>query len=406
LSAKFLQEGVRITMTPGRDSGKFLLARARDLSSWLSSIRRHLHAHPEPAFQEVETSRFIASILDELGISYRDNVAQTGIIAEVGNPEAKDVVCLRADMDALHIQERTGLDFSSQRPGFMHACGHDGHVAMLLGCARLLKETGVFKGRVRLLFQPAEEGQGGAKEMIEAGCLEGCRYIFGGHIDTHFPVGKIAVQEGLICAFADGLKIAVLGRGGHAARPHEAADAITAACNLVVGLQSAINKRINPQYPALVSIGEIKAGTAPNAIADKAILKGTMRTTSPEIRQALFQVVESCAKATELAFGVKVDISYPDHYPPVINSPEATKIARQAALELVGDDGVIPYPIPSLGGEDFSFYLEKVPGCFVRFGARKDGNDAPAHSSGFDFDEEVLPLGAAFLANCALRALK
>ncbi len=392
-------------MTPGRDTGKVFLTRARGFSDWLSSLRRHIHANPEPAFEEVETSKFICSVLKDLSIPFRNNVARTGIIAEVGDNQSKEVICLRADMDALHIQEKTGLQYASRKPGLMHACGHDGHVAMLLGCARLLKEHGVQRGCVRLLFQPAEEGQGGAKEMIREGCLEGCRFIFGGHIDTHFEVGKIAVQEGIICAFADGLKIEIKGRGGHAARPHEAADAIVAACNLVVGLQSAINKRINPQFPALVSIGEINAGTAPNAIADRALLKGTMRTTHPEVRKALFQVVESCVKATELSFGVKIDVSYPDHYPPVINTPEATLIARQAAEELVGPSGVIPYPIPSLGGEDFSFYLEKVPGCFVRFGARKDGNNAPAHSSNFDFDEDVLPLGAAFFANCALRSL-
>ncbi len=381
------------------------LSRAKELSQWLSSIRRHIHKNPEVAFEEKGTSKYVCSILKELDIPFKNNIARTGIVAEIGNRHSKNVVCLRADMDALPIQEKTGLDFSSKNQGVMHACGHDGHVAMLLGSARLLKECGMDKGRVKLLFQPAEEGKGGAKKMVEEGCLENCRYIFGGHIDTHFDVGKVAVQEGLICAYADRVRIEVQGKGGHAARPHEAADAIVAAANLIVMLQSAINKRINPQYPSLVSIGRFEAGSAPNAIAEKAILKGTMRTTREEIRKETFEAIEACAQAVEKAFRVKTSVTFPEHYPPVINSKEATGIARQAALEIVGKEGVIPYPIPSLGGEDFSFYLEKVPGCFVRFGARKRGNDSPAHSSGFDFDEEVLPVGAALFANCAIKAL-
>jgi len=381
------------------------LSRAKDLSQWLSSTRRHIHKNPEVAFKEKETSKYICSILKELGIPFKNKIARTGIVAEIGDRHNKNVVCLRADMDALPIRENTGLDFSSRNEGVMHACGHDGHVAMLLGCARLLKEHGVDRGLVRLLFQPAEEGKGGAKSMVEEGCLQNCRYIFGGHIDTHFDVGKVAVQEGIICAYADRVRIEVQGKGGHAARPHEAVDAIVAAANLIVMLQSAINKRINPQFPSLVSIGRLEAGTAPNAIAEKALLKGTMRTTCKEIRRETFEAIDACAQAVETAFRVKTNVTFPEHYPPVINSKAATRIARQAALEIVGKEGVIPYPIPSLGGEDFSFYLEKVPGCFVRFGARKRGNDNPAHSSGFDFDEDVLPVGAAFFASCAIKAL-
>ncbi len=405
LSAKFYKKGPFVMNLEIRDSIS-LLERAKDFSSWLKAIRRHIHQHPEPAFEEVETSKFICTLLKELEIPYQNNVARTGIIAEIGEKKSKNVVCLRADMDALSIDENTGLEFSSKKRGVMHACGHDGHVAMLLGCARLLSETSISGGLIRLLFQPAEEGKGGAKKMVEEGCLENCKFIFGGHIDTHFDVGKIAVQEGLICAHADRLVIEVKGRGGHAARPHEASDSIVAACNLVVMLQSAINKRLNPQHPSVVSIGIFEAEGAPNAISSKAILRGTIRTTDDNIRKETFKVIEACANATDNAFGVKTDVSFPEHYPPVVNNKEATDIARAAAKEIVGETGVIPYPIPSLGGEDFSFYLEKVPGCFVRFGARKDGVDAPAHSSEFDFNENVLPVGAAFFANCAMEALK
>ncbi len=405
MSSKFLQKGPFVMNFETQDPISFL-KKAKDFSSWLKAIRRHIHQYPEPAFEEVETSKFICTSLKELGVSYRDNIARTGIIAEIGEKKSKNVVCLRADMDALSIDEDTGLRFSSKKKGVMHACGHDGHVAMLLGCARLLSESGITGGLIRLLFQPAEEGKGGAKKMVEEGCLEKCKFIFGGHIDTHFDVGKIAVQEGLICAHADRLVIEVKGRGGHAARPHEASDSIVAACNLVVMLQSAINKRLNPQFPSVVSIGIFEAKGAPNAICSKATLRGTIRTTDDKIRKETFRVIEACARATESAFGVETDVSFPEHYPPVVNDKEATDIARFAAKEIVGETGVIPYPIPSLGGEDFSFYLENVPGCFVRFGARKDGVDAPAHSSEFDFNEDVLPVGAAFFANCAIEALR
>ncbi len=393
-------------MTPERKTnGSILLSKAKAFSSWLIQIRRHIHTYPETAFEEKETSSYICSILKELDVPYRNNVAKTGIIAEIGNKDSQRVVCVRADMDALPIDERTGLEFSSKRKGFMHACGHDGHVAMLLGCARLLKEKEPENGLVRLLFQPAEEGQGGAKEMVKEGCLENCIFIFGGHIDTHFDVGKIAFQEGIMCAHADRLLIKVHGKGGHAARPHEAADAIVAASNLVVMLQSAINKRINPQFPAIVSIGIVEAGSAPNAIADLAILRGTIRTTNDSVREQVFQIIKDCAKAIDQAFGVSTTAKFPEHYPPVVNSKEATMIANYAAQEIVGTKGVLPYPIPSLGGEDFSYYLEKVPGCFVRLGAKKAGVDAPAHSPNFDFNEDVLPIGSAFFANCALKAL-
>ncbi len=392
-------------MTPERPRGKVILDKAKAFSSWLISIRRHIHAFPEIAFEEYETSKFICSILKELKIPFKSNIAKTGVIAEIGKTTSQKVVCVRADMDALSIEEKTGLEFSSKRPGFMHACGHDGHVAMLLGCARLLREMLPEDGLVRLLFQPAEEGKGGAKKMVEEGCVDRCIYIFGGHIDTHFKVGEIALQEGVMCAHADRLLVKIHGKGGHAARPHEAADAIVAASNFITLLQSAVNKRINPQYPAIVSVGILEAGSAPNAIADRALLRGTIRTTSDDIRQRVFQIIKDCAKAIDQAFGVTTTVSFPEHYPPVVNNKEATRIAKLAAREIVGDKAVLPYPVPSLGGEDFSFYLEKVPGCFVRFGARKQAVDAPAHSSHFDFDEGVLPVGAAFFANCVLKAL-
>ncbi len=372
-------------------------------------IRRRIHQYPEPAFEEIRTSETICEILSGLGIPFRNNVASTGIAAFIGGERGQDrpAVALRADMDALPIEEETGLSFASRQRGFMHACGHDGHVAMLLGAARLLMEMDAGKnGPIRLLFQPAEEGKGGAAKMVKEGCLDGVGLIFGGHIDCHFPVGQIAVQEGIICAYADRLQVTITGRGGHAARPQEAKDALVAGCHFVVMVQSLLTRRINPQFPAVISIGQFNAGTVPNAVAAEAVLKGTIRTTDGKIRKQVFRELESVARGIEASLGTKCRLEFGDSYPPVINSPEATEIARLAAEAVSGRASVIPYPVPSLGGEDFSFYLKEVPGCFVRFGAALPGQEnSPAHSSRFDFNEEVLSIGAAFFAECALKGL-
>ncbi len=383
--------------------------RALEIQDWMIHIRRRLHQYPETAFQEKNTAKLVCDELLKLGIPFKNHIALTGIIGIIGEDqgESTPIVALRADMDALPIQEETGLSFSSKRPGFMHACGHDGHVAMLLGAANILSAINAVDGAgIRLLFQPAEEGQAGARSMIDDGCLEGVEIIFGGHIDANLPVGRIAVQEGLICAYADGFELSIKGKGGHAARPHEACDALVAASHLVVMVQSILTRKINPQMPSVISIGQLNAGTVPNAIASEATLTGTVRTTEQETRARVFEELERLVRGLETSFGVCCNLRFNDSYPPVINHPEATAIAKKAAEAVVGKDLVIPYPIPSLGGEDFSFYLKHVPGCFVRFGAAlKTSDNAPAHSSRFDFNEDVLVTGASFFATCALEAL-
>ncbi len=387
-----------------------LRQQAEKIHDWMIQIRRRLHEYPEPAFEEQRTAEAICEILSSLRIPFRNHMAKTGIVAFLGEQHQtrRPAVALRADMDALPVREETGLSFSSRRPGLMHACGHDGHVAMLLGAARLLREIQAEQyGPIRLIFQPAEEGKGGAREMVRQDCLEGVGLIFGGHIDCHFPTGQIAVQEGLICAYADRFEVRIAGKGGHAARPHEAVDALVAASHLVVMAQSLLTRKINPQSPAVISIGEMNAGTVPNAIASEAVLRGTIRTTDQKIRKAVFMELEHLVNGIDASFGTRSSLDLGDAYPPVINSPEATDIARIAAENVTGSRNVIPYPVPSLGGEDFSFYLQQVPGCFVRFGAALKGRqNYPAHSSRFDFDEDVLVTGACFFSECALRALE
>ncbi|MEW6220377.1 MAG: amidohydrolase [Thermodesulfobacteriota bacterium] len=375
------------------------------LFAWMQEIRRTIHRQPELAFQEFATARLIASRLAELGIPHRTGVGGTGVVAELGAPSAGITVALRADMDALPVEEKTGLPFASQRPGIMHACGHDGHVAMLLGAAALLARRPL-PGRVRFLFQPAEEGDGGAQALISAGALAGVRAIFGGHIDRHFQVGEIAAEPGLICAHTDTFRIDIKGRGGHAARPHETVDSIVVASLLVMSIQTLVSREVNPAYPTVVTVGRIEGGTAHNVIAETAILEGTVRTTRPETREHVLSGLERMVKAVSQLHGATAACRITAGYPPVINDAAAAALSREAATRVVGAAGVRSQPHPSMGGEDFAFYLDSVPGCFVRFGARRqDLGEVPAHSPRFDFDEGVLPLGAAFLAEVACLAL-
>lgn len=377
----------------------------QDFFNWLVSIRRKIHAHPELAYQEEKTAALVAEELGRLGISLRKGVAGTGVVAEIGLEDGP-MVALRADMDALPLTEETGLPFASEVPGVMHACGHDGHVAMLLGAARLLKEAPP-PGRVRLIFQPAEEKGAGARAMIKEGVLEGVSFIFGGHIDRHFRVGEIAVNEGLICAFTDTFRLTITGKGGHAAWPHEAVDAIVCGALLVMNLQTIISREINPAHPCVITVGKFSGGTAHNVIAEEARLEGTIRSTHPETRKRIMESLRRMARGVASLHRANIKVEIEEGYPPVINHPVATRLAREAALKVVGKEGLSRQPHPSLGGEDFAFYLQHVPGCFVRFGAVKEGlENVPAHSPKFDFDERVLPIGAKFLAEVARIALE
>ncbi|MCB2183218.1 MAG: amidohydrolase [Desulfobulbaceae bacterium] len=379
----------------------------KKLIEWMTDIRRHIHQNPELSYHEFQTAEFIAEKLDELSISFQKGIAQTGLVATIGEQkQGERIVALRADMDALPIFEKTGLSFSSIKPGVMHACGHDGHVAMLLGAAALLQKQEV-KGKVVLLFQPAEEEEGGAQKMIEQGALDGVSFIFAGHIDRHFSVGELAVQPGLICAFTDEFRITIRGQGGHAAKPHETIDCIVVASLLVMSMQTLVSREINPSFPTVVTVGKISGGSAANVIADQAVLEGTIRTTHPESREKIITGLERMVLAMEDLYNAKTEIKITPGYPPVINDEKAVVIAQQAVLDTVGESGLQNQPNPSLGGEDFSFFLKKTSGCLARFGARRDDlANVAAHSPRFDFDERVLPIGAEYLARCALLALE
>ncbi len=364
------------------------------------ALRRRLHQYPEPSFREIRTAEIIAAELERLGIEFRSGVGGTGIVAEIRKGGGA-TVAIRADMDGLPIEEETGLDFASRNPGMMHACGHDGHMAMAVGAAAILKDAEV-GGSFRFIFQPAEEGGGGAGVMVKQGALEGVDVIIGGHIDITGECGEISAADGLICAWADEFSIEISGNGGHAARPHEAPDPVVAAAALVTGLQSLVSRGADPLRPCVISIGEIKAGTAPNVIAGRAVIRGTIRSTDSETRKKLINGVKRVADATAVMFEVKTETVMKQGYPPVVNDPRIIRTVRKV-IERRPEDYRLRQPgPPSLGGEDFSFYLERRPGCFLRIGARPPvAEPAPPHSPGFDFDEKALMPGALLFARAA-----
>jgi hippurate hydrolase len=370
------------------------------------AFRRDLHRHPELSGQETRTAARVDEALAKLGIPSR-RVAGTGIVADIPGRERVPRVALRADLDALPIHEETGLEFASLRPGLMHACGHDGHSSMLVGAAELLCRAGDLPAPVRLLFQPAEEKGTGALDLITAGALDGVGIIFGGHLDRHYPTGAIVVSDGVVNASTDSFRIAITGHGGHAARPHEAVDAVVVGSLMVIALQTIVSREVNPAYPSVVTVGRFDAGTAGNVIAGQATLDGTIRAQDPEVREHLKQSLRRIVTSVGQLHGAGVRLEFAEGTPAVLNEPGATALARQAAEAVVGRGNVLTLHTANMGGEDFAHYLERVPGCYVRFGAQAAGRESfPAHSSKFDFDEQALAVGAAYYAAVARTAGK
>lgn len=359
-------------------------------------LRRRLHRHPELAFEEVETAALIGAELEGLGLVPSYGGKGSGVVADLPGPGP--LIALRADMDALPGEESTGLPFSSAVSGAMHACGHDAHMAMLLGAAHLLCADPPGIG-VRFIFQPAEEKGGGARTVIAAGGLEGVGAIFGAHVTQHYRVGEVMVAEGVITAQSDRFTITVRGRGGHGARPHEATDAVVITGFLITALQTLVSREVDPVHPSVVTIGRVEAGTAPNVIAETARLEGSIRSTLPRVRDQLHSGIRRMARALGDLHGASLSVEIQEGYPPVVNTAAEARLAEQTARLVVGDSGLVRLDHPSMGSEDFAYYLQRVPGCYVRFGARPSGQEqafVPLHSPAFDIDEGVLRVGVAF----------
>jgi hippurate hydrolase len=361
------------------------------------SVRRWLHRYPELSGRETNTAAVIADFLQGLGVPYRTNVAGTGVVADIPGTAGVPCVVLRADTDALPIHEETGLEFASVHAGVMHACGHDGHTAMLLGAAALLSEEKDLPAPVRLIFQPAEEKGTGAQAMIQAGALDGAGLIFGGHLDRHYQPGVIVVAEGAVNASSDNFTIEIIGQGAHGARPHESIDAVVVGSLMIMALQTIVSREIDPARPSVVSVGQFQAGTAPNVIAGQAKLSGTVRAQDASVRRQLLSSIRRIAESIAQLHGAKIHVTVTEGTPPLINPPDMADLARRAAVEAVGEVNVLPLKTANMGAEDFSYYMEHIPGAYVRFGGQVPGKEGfPAHSSKFDFDEEALAVGAAY----------
>ena len=375
------------------------------LQDHLVALRRDLHQNPELAWAERRTAGRVAAFLEGSGLDVRAGVAGTGIVA-TARGQGPRTVLLRVDMDGLPIQEQSEAPYASRVPGVMHACGHDGHTAIGAVAARVLGARWL-PGTVRVLFQPAEEGEAGAQRMVEAGALEGVDMVLGIHLWNELPVGTIGVKAGPLMAATDRLGIVVRGRGGHGGHPHRAADPVVAAAHVVVALQSVVAREVSPVDAAVVTLGAIHGGQAFNVIPDEVTLTGTIRTFDAELRRSMPERIRRIAGGVAAALQCEAEVEVRPGNPAVVNDATVAERARRAAARVVGEEGVV-LPEATMGGEDMAVYFERVPGCFVFVGSANParGLDQPHHSPRFDFDEVALAIGCEFLVQAAEEALR
>ena len=368
------------------------------------ALRRDIHREPELGFDTEKTARKVLAALDGLPLEIQTGVAQNGIVATLRGEGDGPTVGLRADMDALPIHEETGLPFASETDGKMHACGHDGHTSMLVGAAHALSGMRErLNGTVRFFFQPAEEGEGGGKVMVEEGAADDVSSIFALHLWPGLPFGKAATKAGPIMAAADAFEITVRGKGGHGAMPHQTADAIAMAAQIVTALQTVVSREVDPVEPAVLTVGEIRAGTAFNIIPETAWLGGTVRTLNEDLRRRMPERIENLARGVAGGMRGDAEVEYDFSYPVTMNDEDAARLALSVAGNLFGEESAIELSNPSMGAEDFSYFLEKMPGAFIWLGVGEDVSSL--HTPTFAFDEEILPLGAALLTALALESL-
>ncbi|MEW6636562.1 MAG: amidohydrolase [Actinomycetota bacterium] len=368
------------------------------------ALRREIHREPELGFDTQKTAEKVLAALDGLPLEIETGIAQNGVVATLRGTGGGPTVGLRADMDALPITEKTGLPFASEIEGRMHACGHDGHTSMLVGAARVLSGLrGRLSGSVKFFFQPAEEGGGGGRVMVEEGVAEDVYRVFALHLWPGLPFGTVATKGGPIMAAADAFEMTVRGRGGHGAMPHLAADAVAISAQIVTALQTIVAREVDPVEPAVVTVGEIEAGTAFNIIPETARLGGTVRTLNEDLRRRMPGRIEELARGVACGMRGEADLDYTFSYPVTNNDEEAAERVLKVAAELFGEKSVLRLPNPSMGAEDFAYFLEKIPGAFVWLGVGEEISGL--HTPTFAFDEEILPRGSALLAALALESL-
>ncbi|MBB5275639.1 M20 aminoacylase family protein [Rhizobium rosettiformans] len=371
------------------------------------ATRHHLHRFPEIGLSEFKTSDYVAEQLTALGYEVTRGLAKTGVVATLRNGSSERSIGIRADFDALPILEETGLPYASEIPGVMHACGHDGHTAMLLGAAKILAERRNFDGVIHLIFQPAEENFGGARIMIEDGLFDRfpCDAVFALHNDPDIPFGHFALREGPIMAAVDECKITVNGRGGHGAEPQSTADPIVCGASIVMALQTIVSRNIHPLDPTVITVGGFHAGAASNVIPERAEMVLSIRSFDPDVRDQLERRIRAVAEGQAASYGMGVTIDYQRGYDPTINHKDETDFVRDLAVSFAGQDKVYDLPRPMMGSEDFAYMLAKRPGTYFFLGTQRTPDDPPLHHPRYDFNDDILPVGTTFWVELAERYL-
>ena len=369
----------------------------------LVAIRRDLHAYPEIGLEEVRTSNVVAAFLESLGYTVTRGLAKTGLVATLKNGTSDRSVGIRADMDALPILEETGLDYASKNPGRMHACGHDGHTAMLMGAARAIAERRNFDGTVHLIFQPAEENFGGAKIMMDEGLFEKfpCDAVFALHNEPNLPFGQFALRDGPIMAAVDEARITVHGLGGHGAEPQETADPIVCGASIVMALQSIVSRNIHPMDPTVVTVGSFHGGSASNIIPERVEIVVGIRSFDAKVRDELERRIRMICENQAASFGMRATVDYERSYDATINHKAETDFVRDLARRFAGDDKVIDLERPFMGSEDFAYMLKARPGSYFFLGTSVTGEEKSLHHPGYNFNDDLLPIGAAFWTELA-----
>lgn len=378
-----------------------IIKRAADLQKDMQTWRRDIHAHPETAFEEIRTGDVVAAKLEEFGLEVHRGLARTGVVGTLKCGKGNRAIGLRADMDALNLLEKNTFDHASRHPGKMHACGHDGHVAMLLGAAKILSETKSFDGTVHFIFQPAEENEAGGRVMVEDGLFDlfPVDGIYGMHNWPGLKPGQIAVKTGPMMASADNFDIEISGTGAHAAMPNLGTDSIVVAAEIIQALQTISSRIADPLEPVVVSVTQIHAGDAYNIIPDTVKLAGTCRAFSPALRDQIEPLMKRIIDGIAAAHGVEVTFIYRRKYPPTVNAAEETEYAAAAAAAVVGEENVVRNIRPSMGAEDFAYMLEARPGSYVWLGQGADSGSfhgCMLHNPGYDFNDQVAPIGVSY----------